>query len=182
VLIENPLNESSLTFPLLESIHILGFICAVGTIALVNFRLLGMGLTQKSAAELWRATMPWTLGGLVLVIFSGLLLFGVNPEEYYLNRIFLMKMSLLVLAIVFYYTLVRQAAAASARAGIGRTVSCISLALWTAVICGGIFLGQAANRPPAAAAQPPSSIHFDDFLQAAPHSTTGTPPRPPSNQ
>jgi hypothetical protein len=180
VLIENPLNESSLTFPLLEYIHIFGFVCGAGTIGLVNFRLLGVGLTQKSAAELWKGTMPWTLGGLVLVIFSGLLLFGVNPEEYYLNRVFLLKMSLLMLAIVFYYTLVRKAASAGARPGIARTVSCISLALWTAVICGGIFLGQAANRPPLAA-QPPASINFDEFLQAAPHSTTGTPPGPPGN-
>jgi len=177
VLIENPLNESSLTFPLLEYIHILGFICGAGTVALVNFRLLGVCLTQKSAAELWRATMPWTVGGLVLVIFSGLLLFGVNPEEYYLNRIFLWKMSLLVLAILFYYTLVRKAAV-SARPGIARTVSCISLALWIAVICGGVFLGQAASRPPAAA-QPPAGINFDEFLKGAPHSTAA---RPAPNQ
>jgi len=42
MLIANPLNESSLAFPVLECVHIAGFICGVGTAALVDFRLLGM--------------------------------------------------------------------------------------------------------------------------------------------
>ena len=41
--IENPLNGSPFAFPILEYIHLLGLICGVGTIALVNFRLLGLG-------------------------------------------------------------------------------------------------------------------------------------------
>jgi hypothetical protein len=106
MLIENPLNESSLAFPTLECFHIIGFVCGVGTIALVNFRLLGVGLTRKSAAQLWSETMPWTLAGLSLAIFSGLLLFSIDPDAYYVNRAFVLKMIYLVLAVVFYYTAV----------------------------------------------------------------------------
>src|ERR1700722_8774465 len=110
MLIENPLNESSLVFPILECCHIVGFVCGVGTIALMNFHLLGVGLTQKSAAQLWKETMPWTLSGLSLAIFSGLLLFAIDPDSYYLNSIFLLKMLFLVLAILFYYTKVHKSA------------------------------------------------------------------------
>jgi hypothetical protein len=141
MLIENPLNESSLAFPILECIHIAGFICGIGMIALVNFRLLGVGLTQKSAAQLWRETMPWTLGGLSLVIFSGLLLFSVDPDMYYLNYVFLLKMLSLILAILFYYTVVHKAAMSGASASKGRVVACISLGLWAMVLFGGIFIG-----------------------------------------
>jgi hypothetical protein len=140
MLIENPLNESSLAFPILECLHIAGFVCGVGTIALVDFRLLGVGLTQKSAAQLWSDTAPWTLGGLLLVIFSGLMLFSTNPDTYYLNYAFLLKMLSLVLAILFYYTAVRSAAAGAPSAR-SRVVACISLGLWALVLFGGVFIG-----------------------------------------
>jgi cytochrome c556 len=139
MLLANPLNESSLAFPILECVHIAGFVCGVGTIALVNFRLLGVGLTQKSSAQLWRDTMPWTLGGILLAIFSGLLLFSINPDTYYLNVAFLMKMCSLVLAVLFYYTAVRSAARVSAAKS--PAVACISLALWALVLFGGVFIG-----------------------------------------
>ena len=140
MLIENPLNESSLTFPVLECFHILGFVCGVGTIALVNFRLLRVGLNRKSAAQLWSETMPWTLAGLSLAIFSGLLLFSIDPDAYYVNRAFVLKMIYLVLAIVFYYTAVYKAVS-SASAGRRRIVACISLGLWALVLFSGIFIG-----------------------------------------
>ena len=141
MLIENPLNESSLVFPLLECLHIIGFVCGVGTIALVNFRLLGIGLIEKSAAQLWTETFPWTMAGLSLVIFSGLLLFSIDPDMYYLNLVFLLKMLSLTLAIVFYYTAVYKTAASGAPAFTKRMVACISLALWALVLFGGIFIG-----------------------------------------
>lgn len=161
----NPLNESPLAFPILEYVHFAGLACGVGVIALVNFRLLGVGLTRKSAAQLWRETLPWTLIGLTVVIFSGLLMFSINPDVYYLNRTFLLKMSFLVLAILFYATIVRKAALSRDRS---RTVACISLALWACVLLGGIFIGISAARPPVAAPAPPAGVNFDDFLKGGP--------------
>jgi hypothetical protein len=160
----NPLNESPLAFPVLESLHILGFTCGVGMIALVNFRLLGFGLTRKSAGQLWRETLPWTLAGLTLAISAGLLLFSINPDVYYSNYTFLAKMAALCLAIVFYYTAVWWAAGTGSTRSWARVVGGVSLALWTLVVFGGIFIGLSATRPPAAAAPPPG-VNFDDFLK-----------------
>jgi hypothetical protein len=165
MLIENPLNESPLSFPVLEYLHIVGFVGGVGTIALVNFRMFGVGLTRKSAAQLWSDTMPWTLGGLSLVVFSGLLLFSINPDVYYLNYTFLLKMSFLVLAILFYYTIVRKAAVSRAgwSRGWSRLVAGISLGLWAFVLFAGVFIGLSATRVPVAKA-PQAGIDYDDFL------------------
>lgn len=163
MLIVNPLNESSLVFPILEYAHILGFTCGVGAIALVDFRLLGVGLTQRSTQQLWKDTMPWSLGGLSLVIFSGLLLFSVNPDVYYLNYTFLLKMSFLVLAILFHYLLVRKAAAWDAPSFKSRAVGSMALTLWALVLLGGVFIGLSASRPPAAAPAP-AGVDFDGFL------------------
>jgi hypothetical protein len=139
--IQNPLNESSFAFPVLECLHIAGFVCGVGTAALVNLRLLGGGLIQNSSAKLWNDTVPWTLGGLSLAIVSGFLLFSIDPAMYYVNYAFRFKMLDLVLAIVFYYTAVRKAAASGAPGAWGPIVGCLSLGLWALVPFGGIFIG-----------------------------------------
>ena len=91
--IENPLNSSLLTFPILECIHIVGFAFSVGTVALVDFRLIGIGMTDHSPAKLWKDTFTWTLWGLLAVVLSGLLLFSTDPDNYYLNYAFLLKMA-----------------------------------------------------------------------------------------
>jgi hypothetical protein len=80
------------------------------------------------------------LGGLALAICSGLLLFSINPDTYYLNYAFLFKMCSLVLAILFYYTAVRRAAAGPPSVT-RRMVACISLVLWALVLFGGVFIG-----------------------------------------
>ena len=138
MLIENPLNESSFAFPLLECVHILGSFVGAGTAALMNFRLLGAGIIQSNPAKLWRETLLLTLGGLALAIFSGLLLFSIDPEMYYTNHAFRYKMVALVAAIGFYYTMVRRAAARDGNAPI---IASVSLGLWALVPLGGIFIG-----------------------------------------
>ena len=141
MLILNPLNEYSSAFPLLECVHILGIACGVGTAALIDLRLLGIGLTQHSAGTLWKNVMPWTLGGLTLSIVAGLLLFSIDPEMYYVNPAFRLKMLFLVLAIAFYFTMVRTAATADRPGAMNSVVACISLGLWALVPFGGIFIG-----------------------------------------
>jgi len=141
LLIENPLNSSPLVFPVLECIHIIGFTFSVGTVAIVDFRLIGMGLTNELPAKLWKDTQWWTLSGLIVMIFSGLLLFSSDPDNYYLNYAFLLKMVFLILAIVYNYTTVRKTAASNPPPGGGRTVGIVALALWACVVFGGIFIG-----------------------------------------
>jgi len=137
MLIENPLNASEYSFPVLECFHIVGFALSVGTIAIVDFRQLGIGMRRETPSELQKDTWLWTLGGLLLMIFSGLLLFSSDPDMYYLNISFDLKMFFLVLAIIFNYTIRRKAIAA----GGSRLVACVSLALWMCVLFGGIFIG-----------------------------------------
>jgi len=136
----NPLNQHSSAFPILECVHVLGIACGVGTAALVNLRLLGIGLTQNSAGQLWKNVLPWTLSGLTLAIFSGLMLFSIDPEMYYVNQVLRFKMLVLLLAIAFYFTMVRKAAAADSSGSRSSIVACASLGLWALVPFGGIFI------------------------------------------
>jgi hypothetical protein len=141
MLIENPLNSSALAFPVLECFHIVGFALSVGTIAIVDFRLLGWGMRRETPAQLAKDTFLWTFGGLFLMVTSGLLLFSSDPDNYYLNIAFDLKMFFLLLAIIFNYTIHRKVVSANTTPPSGKLVASVSLALWMCVIFGGIFIG-----------------------------------------
>ncbi len=139
MLIENPLN-SELAFPILECFHIVGFAIAIGSIALVDFRLLGFGLRRQNPADLIKETGMWVVISLSTSIFAGLLLYSTDPDKYYLSWFFVVKMICLILAIVFNYTLHRKIILPGVSQGRGILVACISLALWVSVIVGGMLV------------------------------------------
>jgi Family of unknown function (DUF6644) len=136
---ENPLNASPLVFPVLEVLHILGFAVTLGTIAIVDFALLGLGMRKEPTPDIAKELAPWTLVGLGSIFISGPLLYISDPDMYYTNKSFLAKMVLLLLAIVFNYTIHRKAVSPGA-SGSHKLVACVSLALWMSVIAGGIFI------------------------------------------
>ena len=138
--VENPLNASELIFPTLEVCHIVGFTVTLGTIALLDFRVLGFGMRRQAIAELARDLAPWTLAGLVLVLLSGPLMFSSDPDMYYLNRSFQFKMVCLLIAIVFNYTIHKRVVGGGKASVSSKLVACLSLALWIGVIGGGIFI------------------------------------------
>lgn len=138
--LSNPLNESALTFPVLECIHILGFAFSIGTIAMVDFRLLDLCMVRQTPSQVARDMAPWTLFGLVMMLLSGPMLFLSDPDMYYLNHSFQVKMVLLLLGLVFNYTIRRKAALADASGTHAKWVAAVSLVLWAGVIFGGIFI------------------------------------------
>jgi hypothetical protein len=140
MLIQNPIISGQLAFPILECFHIGGFALSIGMTALVDFRLLGLGLRDETPAEIARSGLWWMLGGLIVAVFSGFLIFSTDPDMYYLNWIFDVKMVCLVLAIVFNYTIHRKVLSPGASPAARRWVAVSSLALWLSVVFGGIFI------------------------------------------
>jgi hypothetical protein len=141
IVFENPLAASPLIFPIIECFHIAGFILTIGTIVLVDFRLLNWAMRRQTPAELARDTSLWTMAGLILVVCSGLLLYSGDPDQYYTSLSFLLKLTCLVLAIVFHYTIQRKVVLAGASPGKSKLVAWVSLGSWAAVIVGAIFIG-----------------------------------------
>ena len=136
----NPLNDSALIFPALECFHIVGFAICVGTIGVVDLRLLGIGMNRQKTAELAQDVAPWTLVGLVLILLSGPLMFSSDPDMYYLNPSFQIKMVCFALALIFNYTVRRRTALRGASGAGAKVVGAVSLLLWISVIFGGIFI------------------------------------------
>ncbi len=136
----NPLNNNEWSFPLLEIIHIAGFALAIGTIFMVDLRLIGAGIRRQKASQLARAVAPWTLAGLAAVLISGPLIWSSDPNMYLHNPAFQFKMAAFFLALVYQYTIRRSVALRDAAPAVSVPVGLVSVALWISVIAGGIFI------------------------------------------
>jgi hypothetical protein len=136
----NPLNSNEWAFPVCEIFHILGFIILIGTIAIVDLRLLGVGMRRQSAADLVKDTARWTLLGLVLVLITGPLIFSSDPALYVGNASFRFKITMLLIAMIYNWTVHRSVANSANPGGVGALVGGISLLLWSSIIFAGIFI------------------------------------------
>jgi hypothetical protein len=136
----NPLNTTEWAFPVCEVLHIIGFAMLIGTITVVDLRLLGLGMRRQTAADLVKDTAPWTLLGLVLILISGPLIFSSDPNLYINNSAFRYKISALLIAIIWNWTIHRKVATSKDPGVLGAVVGGISLLLWTSLIFAGIFI------------------------------------------
>jgi hypothetical protein len=134
------LNNTEWAFPLAECIHIIGFGIAIGTVVLVDVRMLGWALTKETAAYWFKKTWLWHTAALLVVIFAGLALFFSDPGMYGRNPGFSFKMMALGTAILYNYTIHWKAAASGSSAIWVKLVAIISVLLWTTVVFGGIFI------------------------------------------
>ncbi|MBP8294625.1 MAG: hypothetical protein KAX84_00870 [Burkholderiales bacterium] len=84
-------------YPIVEIAHIVGFVTLVGSVAMLDLRLLGLS-RSISVTALSRHTLPWTLGALLIVVPSGLMMFTAHATDFVSNEAFLAKMTLLMVA------------------------------------------------------------------------------------
>jgi len=136
----NPLNNNEWSFPLLEIIHIVGFAIAMGTIFMVDLRLIGIGMRRRLASQLSKDLAPWTLGGLAAVLMSGPLIFSSDPNMYVNNSSFQFKMGALLIALLYQYTIHRKVAFSDPSPVVAALTGIVSVALWVSVVAGGLFI------------------------------------------
>lgn len=134
------LNNNEWSFPLTEIFHIIGFTLLIGTIFLVDLRLMGLGMKRNSAAELVNDTAPWTLTGLVLILITGPLIFFSDPVLYIYNSSFRYKMGALLTGILLNWTIHRWVAMKPEPGLAGVVIGAFSALLWASVIGAGIFI------------------------------------------
>ena len=84
-------------YPVVEIVHIIGFVILVGAAAMFDLRLLGFS-RQLPVADLARHLLRWARLSLVLVIPAGFLMFMAHATEMAENPAFRLKLSLIVVA------------------------------------------------------------------------------------
>jgi hypothetical protein len=179
------IRDSVFLFPMIESTHVIGLALVVGTIAIIDLRLLGIASTHRSFQRMASDILKWTWAAFALTALTGSLMFITNASVYYHNFYFRTKMLLLALTginmLFFELTAARtihkwDMAPAAPRAG--KALAVLSLAMWIGIICVGRLIGFTTSRA-AVAPPPPAGVSFDDFLQGTPaDGGTQTTPQP----
>lgn len=90
--------ENDLLFPFIESVHVLAICLVVGSIAVVDLRLLGFASVDRPVGRLMRSILPITVGAFGLAVAAGSLLFISHASKYLENRFFIAKITLIALA------------------------------------------------------------------------------------
>lgn len=140
--------ESGSLFPWTESLHVLALTIVVGSIAIVDLRLLGIASGKRPISVLMKDVLPITWVAFIGALITGLLLFSSQATTYAGNLFFQLKMIMLVLVginvVVFHGMTVRSVAqwdvAASVPTAV-RIAGATSLVLWTLVIVFGRWIG-----------------------------------------
>ena len=89
---------SEWAFPTIESIHVIAIVTVVGSIAVMDLRLLGAASRDHAVKLLSRDTLPWTWGAFVIAAISGLLLFSSKAHIYVIDPWFIAKMAAMAIA------------------------------------------------------------------------------------
>jgi hypothetical protein len=136
------IRDSAWLFPFVEIFHLLALGLLGGTLVLVNMSLLGIRFGNLSTADLARELRPWMLGSIAVMLLSGFLLFSTEAVKMYGNWAFQLKMSLLLVALLFTLTIHRKVIDSQRGAvGVQRVTALVSLLLWLGVGLGGRALG-----------------------------------------
>ncbi len=134
-------------FPLVESVHVIAMAIVVGTIFLVDTRLIGLTSTRLPFSYVSERLLPWTWVAFTCSVLTGTLLFMANATDYYHNTPFRVKMVLLLLAglnmLYFQRVTFRGVAAWDAQRppAKARLAGVISVSLWFGIIGFGRWIG-----------------------------------------
>ena len=137
------IRDSSWLFPVIEVVHLLGLSLLGGAVLLVDLRLLGLGLRDRSAAFLVAQSRPWLITALVVLIGSGVPLFLSEAVKCYFTPAFWVKMGALATALVFTFAVRNRIAPRLAADALwpARFLGLASLSLWVTVAAAGRWIG-----------------------------------------
>lgn len=124
--------------------HLLALTVFVGALLVVDLRLLGRGMKQQPLAEVARDAQPWLIGGFLAMLSTGVPQILATPIKEYYSPHFWLKMEVILVALIFTFTVRRMIA----QAGEGRVapvwrklVALVSIGMWTTVATAGRLIG-----------------------------------------
>lgn len=130
------IRENIYVYPLDQAVHLLALSVFAGAILIVDLRLLGRGMTGQPIARVARDAQPWMIGGFVMLLITGIPQLMSNAIRNYYSDYFWWKMELVVLGLIFTFTLRRKVTQADeGRVGPfwAKVVGLVSIALWFTV-------------------------------------------------
>ena len=140
--------ESGWLFPVIEVVHVVALTLVVGSIAMLDLRLLGVSRKDYGVLELASQTLPWTWRAFAVAVITGALMFSSAATSYAANIPFRIKLVLIALAginmVVFHVTAYRTAHRWNHQIPTpvaARIAGTLSLSFWIGVVFFGRWIG-----------------------------------------
>jgi len=133
-------------YPIVEIVHIIGFVVLVGAAVMFDLRLLGVSRALPASA-MARHHLPWARAALLLVVPTGALMFIAHATDFAGNPAFRVKLILLAAAglnaLLFHRGAFRSVTGLESVVAVpatARAAAVVSLVLWVGVIAAGRLL------------------------------------------
>jgi hypothetical protein len=132
------LKSTTWGFAVIETVHIMALAVLLGTMLLIDLRLLGLGLKRQSTVELAGLLTPWIWWSFGTMVVSGICLFISEALRLSKSGPFAYKMLFLALAVTIYLTIHRRAIARGREgAALAKAAAWLSLVSWLGIALAG---------------------------------------------
>ena len=134
--VSRAINESLWIFAVVQAFHLVALAVFAGALLMVDLRLLGGGFTQQPVARVARDARPWLIWSLAALVVTGIPQLMSNASREYFSDYFWFKMYVLVVALIFTFTIrqwVAQRDDARATGPVAKLVGLASIILWSGV-------------------------------------------------
>jgi len=131
------LGETAWMYATVSVIHYLTMFWFIGSVAVVDLRVMGVAARKRNLGELADQIFPWAWTGMVLAIISGFLMFATDAGDWAPDRVFHIKLWMIVASLVFtilVQVFVPAWSAAPEAPGWAKLVALLSLLLWIGTI------------------------------------------------
>lgn len=85
-------------YPLIETSHVLSLMLFVGTLCVVDLRLVGVAFRSVQVSQITSRVLPYTVAGFIVITVTGFLLFYAIPIRTYESIWFRIKVVVIILA------------------------------------------------------------------------------------
>ena len=142
------IRENGSLFPWIEAVHVLAITIVIGSLGLLELRLIGIASLNRSVSRVLKDVLPITWSAFAVSVLSGFLLFASNAPTYAANAFFLSKLVLLAAAglnAFGFHAFVERSIAkwdSAARTPIpARLSGALSLVMWVGIVVCGRWVG-----------------------------------------
>jgi uncharacterized membrane protein len=135
------INGTAWTAATMEIVHYFSMFILVGSMVIVDLRILGLVGRRLHATQLADWLLPWMWISLAFNFLSGFLMFAGSAPSYYNNSIFYDKMTIILLAVaanILVQQKIRKWDLLPAIPAWAKLLAVVSIGLWVGAIIAGV--------------------------------------------
>jgi uncharacterized membrane protein SirB2 len=131
-------NNNGWAIPAIQTVHIVGIALVLGSVLMMNLRILGWAGTDQTVRQTTNRFGPWLNAALGLLLVTGILLIIGEPVRELMTFSFWLKMTLLAISIcltaLFQMRLRKHRDEAELNGGSLKLFAIVTLLMWASII------------------------------------------------